>query len=266
MIVRFSLFLSLELCVTRQFLLQGVPLSHKNMVASVNNISQTYQLTPNDTVLLIMPLFHIHGLMSALLSTLATGGCVIIPPQMKFSASMFWHNAVTGNATWVTCVPTIYQVLLLRYEKDYPGNDKAPAFRFVRSCSSALAPSVLQEIEDKFRAPCVEAYAMTEASHQMTSNPLVGPRKPGTVGKGTGVDIAILDGNNQVVTDYDVEGEVCIRGKNVTKGYIGVTDEVNIEAFAGGWFHTGDQGKLDSDGYLQLTGRIKELINRAGKV
>jgi oxalate---CoA ligase len=244
--------------------LQGVPLTHANMVASINNISTTCRLTPDDAVLLVMPLFHIHGLMSALFSTLATGGCVILPPQPKFSAGAFWHNAAAGGATWVTCVPTIYQVLLLRHGKDHPGEDAAPRFRFVRSCSSALAPSVLAEIEEKFRAPCVEAYAMTEAAHQMTSNPLDGPRKPGTVGRGTGVDVAILDGGNNVVTDPDVEGEVCIRGRNVTGGYIGVSDEVNVEAFAGGWFHTGDQGKIDADGYLQLTGRIKELINRAG--
>lgn len=108
---------------------------------------------------------------------------------------------------------------------------------------------------------------MTEASHQMCSNPIEGQRKPGTVGKGTGVDVAILDKTNVVVTEPDTEGEVCIRGKNVTKGYIGANSEkINEEAFAGGWFHTGDQGILDADGYLQLTGRIKELINRAGKL
>ena len=244
---------------------KGVPLTHENLIASLNNIATTYQLTPADSVLLIMPLFHVHGLMSALLTTLATGGTVILPPQTKFSASKFYHNAQT--ATWVTCVPTIYQVLLLRYDQDYPLEDvkKQPKFRFVRSCSSALAPSVLKEIETKFNCPCVEAYAMTEASHQMCSNPIEGQRKPGTVGKGTGVDVAILDSNSNVVEEPNVEGEVCIRGKNVTSGYIGVTEEVNAEAFAGGWFHTGDQGKLDEDGYLTLTGRIKELINRGGE-
>lgn len=244
---------------------KGVPLTHANLIASINNISQTYQLQPSDAVLLVMPLFHVHGLMAALNSTLATGGCVILPPQIKFSATKFWHNAVSGKATWVTCVPTIYQVLLLRYDSDYP-KDSPPNFRFVRSCSSALAPSVLKQIEEKFHAPCVEAYAMTEASHQMCSNPIKdGPRKPGTVGKGTGVAVAILDKDNEVVMEPNKEGEVCIRGKNVTGGYLGVTDQVNKEAFAGGWFHTGDQGKLDQDGYLTLTGRIKELINRGGE-
>lgn len=244
---------------------KGVPLTHGNLVASMNNIATTYRLTPADSVLLIMPLFHVHGLMSALLTTLATGGTVILPPQLKFSASNFWHNATVGRATWVTCVPTIYQVLLLRFDQDYHPKENAPQFRFVRSCSSALAPSVLAKVEEKFNAPCVEAYAMTEASHQMCSNPIDGPRKAGTVGKGTGVAVAILDASNQVVNEPNVEGEVCIRGKNVTSGYIGVSDEVNKEAFAGGWFHTGDQGKLDEDGYLTLTGRIKELINRGGE-
>jgi acyl-CoA synthetase (AMP-forming)/AMP-acid ligase II len=230
----------------------------------MNNIAETYRLVPSDAVLLVMPLFHVHGLMAALNSTLATGGCVILPPQTTFSASKFWHNAVAGKATWVTCVPTIYQVLLLRYDADYPKDDP-PKFRFVRSCSSALAPSILKEIEEKFFSPCVEAYAMTEASHQMCSNPIDGPRKAGTVGKGTGVAVAILDKDNNVMTEPDTVGEVCIRGKNVTAGYIGVSDEVNKEAFAGGWFHTGDEGKLDRDGYLTLTGRIKELINRGGE-
>jgi len=243
---------------------KGVPLRHSNLVASINNIATCYQLTHQDAVLLVMPLFHVHGLMSALLSTLATGGCVIVPNQVKFSAQKFWFNAVQGHATWVTCVPTMYQVLLLRYDTDYP-KETPPNFRFVRSCSAALAPAVLQDVEVKFRAPCVEAYAMTEASHQMCSNPIHGPRKPGTVGKGTGVQVAILDVNNQVVKEPDTEGEVCIRGKNVTTGYLGVSDQVNQEAFAGGWFHTGDQGKLDKDGYLTLTGRIKELINRGGE-
>lgn len=246
---------------------KGVPLTNQNLICSMNNIAHTYALTPHDAVLLVMPLFHVHGLMSACNTTLATGGCIILPPQIKFSASAFWHNA--SQATWVTCVPTIYQVLLLRYDQDYPKNaaDDAPKFRFVRSCSAALAPSVLAEIEAKFHAPCLEAYAMTEASHQMCSNPLPqnGPRKAGSVGKGTGVAIAILDKENNVVTEPDIEGEVCIRGKNVTSGYLGVTSEVNQKAFAGGWFHTGDQGKLDVDGYLTLTGRIKELINRGGE-
>ena len=245
---------------------KGVPLTHANLICSMNNIARTYRLMPSDNVLLVMPLFHVHGLMSALNSTLATGGTVVLPPQRKFSAGQFWHNAVQGRATWVTCVPTIYQVLLLRHNADYPRTNP-PKFRFVRSCSSALAPSVLENIESKFRAPCVEAYAMTEASHQMCSNPLPadGPRKAGTVGKGTGVAIAILDKSNGVVSEAGVEGEVCIRGKNVTAGYLGVTGAVNQEAFAGGWFHTGDWGKLDVEGYLTLTGRIKEFINRGGE-
>lgn len=244
---------------------KGVPLMHQNLAASVTNISKHYKLGESDAVLLVMPLFHVHGLMSALLSTLATGGTVIMPPEGKFSASHFWRYAHRG-ATWVTAVPTMWQVLLLRYEADYPKDDP-PKFRFVRSCSSSLAPVTLKEIESKFGARCLEAYAMTEASHQMCSNPLPedGPAKAGTVGKGTGVEIAILDKDNRVVETPGTQGEVCIKGPNVTKGYRNAAPEVNVEAFAGGWFHTGDQGFLDAEGYLTLTGRIKELINRGGE-
>lgn len=243
---------------------KGVPLSHVNIATSVWNISATYELTKSDRSLLVMPLFHVHGLMAATLATLATGGAIIVPPGGKFSASAFWPAAIAGGATWYTAVPTMHQILLARVHEDYDAA-RAPSFRFIRSCSASLAPAILTRLEDQFGAPVLEAYAMTEAAHQMTSNPLPknGAHKPGTVGRAQGVEVAILDSNNQVVC-ADTIGEVCIRGENVTKGYQNNV-KANQEAFAGGWFHTGDQGKLDGDGYLTLTGRIKELINRGGE-
>lgn len=243
---------------------KGVPLSHKNLVTSVRNISTTYELTPSDRCVLVMPLFHVHGLMAATLATLATGGAVIIPPGGKFSASAFWPTAIVGHATWYTAVPTMHQILLARADKEY---DKAtaPTLRFIRSCSASLAPSVLVRMEQQFGAPVLEAYAMTEAAHQMTSNPLpkYGVRKPGSVGRAQGVEVVILNDKNQQQSINTI-GEVCIRGNNVTKGYHN-NENANLEAFAGGWFHTGDQGSLDEEGYLTLTGRIKELVNRGGE-
>ncbi len=240
---------------------KGVPLTHENLVTSLKNISATYELSPDDVAMVVMPLFHVHGLIGVALSTLYSGGSIVIPP--RFSAGAFWPVQAETGATWYSAVPTIHQVLLMRAD-----DDKAPqqSFRFIRSCSSALAPSVFHSLEKRFGAPVLEAYGMTEASHQMSSSPLPpGERMPGTVGKPTGVEVAIMDmeGKGDLLA-VGSTGEVVIKGRNVTHGYNNNPD-ANAEAFVNGWFRTGDQGILDDAGYLTLTGRIKELINRAGE-
>ena len=166
------------------------------------------------------------------------------------------------RVTWYSTVPTIHQVLVARADAD--NAPKQSGLRFIRSCSSALAPATLAQLEARFNAPVLEAYAMTEASHQMSSNPLPpAKRKPGSVGQGTGVDIAILDdGGNPLLPGR--QGEVCIRGANLMHGYNN-NPEANAAAFTAGYFRTGDQGVFDGDGYLTLTGRLKELINRGGE-
>lgn len=234
---------------------KAVPLSHQNLLCTMNNIVNTYHLTSKDVSYVVMPLFHVHGLIGALLSTLLSGGRAIIPP--RFSASVFWKEFGEHGCTWYSAVPTIHQVLL---NVDSPPEGITP--RFIRSCSSSLAPSTFFQLEKKFKAPVLEAYAMTEAAHQMTSNPLPpAARKPGSVGIPQGVQVRILDPNGDQVE----EGEVCIRGPNVTLGYLN-NAEANRDSFTkDGFFRTGDQGKLDADGYLFLTGRIKELINRGGE-
>ncbi|PSC68564.1 2-hydroxyacyl-lyase [Micractinium conductrix] len=244
---------------------KGVPLTHTNLAASLDNISRTYEFGPSDRCLLVMPLFHVHGLMAGLLAPLAAGSAVIMPASGRFSAGTFWQDAVQHGATFYTAVPTMHQILLSRSAQDYP-SAAPPPLRAIRSCSSALAPATLEQLEKAFKAPVLEAYAMTEASHQMTSNPLPkhGPHKPGTVGRAQGsVKVAILDERCQPVPSGGV-GEICIQGPNVTAGYL-ENPKANEEAFAGGWFHTGDQGKLDGEGFLTLTGRLKELINRGGE-
>ncbi len=238
---------------------KGVPLTHANLVASLANIRGTYELTPDDVAIVVMPLFHVHGLLGVALSTLTSGGTIVLPD--RFSAGAFWGVQEETGATWYSAVPTIHQVLLLRAD-----DDGAPhsSFRFIRSCSSALAPSVHEDMERRFGAPVLEAYGMTEASHQMSSNPLPpGTRIPGTVGAGTGVDIAIMDEAGTLLAAGE-SGEVAIRGPNVTHGYAN-NPEANAEAYTDGWFRTGDQGFLAEDGYLTLTGRLKELINRGGE-
>ncbi|KAI1211772.1 acetyl-CoA synthetase-like protein [Annulohypoxylon truncatum] len=235
-----------------------VPLTHRNLTRTMRNIQATYQLTAQDRTMLVMPLFHVHGLLCALLAPLYSGGSMIVPT--KFSASDFWQDFSTYGANWYTAVPTIHQILL----KD-PAPSPLPKIRFIRSCSSPLSPTVFHQLEEKFKAPVLEAYAMTEAAHQMTSNPLPpAKRKPGTVGLGQGVEVKILNDAGDEVPQGS-EGEICILGENVTKGYLN-NPTANASAFTkGGFFRTGDQGKKDEDGYIIITGRIKELINKGGE-
>lgn len=239
---------------------KGVPLTHLNLMTSIGNIAAHYQLSPTDTGLVVMPLFHVHGLIGATLSSFSVGSTLVMPA--RFSAGAFWPAAKTHHVTWYSAVPTIHQVLVSRADAD--GAPHQSGFRFIRSCSSALAPATLAQLEGRFNAPVLEAYAMTEASHQMTSNPLPpGIHKPGSVGLGTNVDVAIMDEAGNIL-EHGSQGEVVVRGANVTHGYHNNPD-ANAAAFTNGWFRTGDRGVMDSDGYVTLIGRIKELINRGGE-
>lgn len=238
-----------------------VPIRHRNLVASTANIITTYQLSPADRSLCVMPLFHIHGIVASLLSQLAAGGAVICPPG--FDGLKFWSWVEQARPTWYSAVPTMHQVLLARAERN-AAIIAANPFRFIRSSSAPLPPVVMEQMEAVFGAPVIESYGMTEASHQMTSNPLPpGQRKPGSVGIGFGVEVGIMDESGNLLPK-GVKGEVVVRGPNVVDGYEN-NPEANAAAFVRGWFRTGDQGYLDDDGYLCLTGRIKELINRGGE-
>jgi acyl-CoA synthetase (AMP-forming)/AMP-acid ligase II len=238
-----------------------VPLSHANLMISARNVADTYQLTAEDVSLCVMPLFHVHGLVASTLATLLTGGTVVVPP--RFNPLSFWSTVRDHRASWYSAVPTIHQVLLSRAKA---GSRPAGAehLRFIRSCSAALPPQMMADLEERFGAPVLEAYGMTEAAHQMSSNPLPpGARKPGSVGCGTAVGIAILNEAGDLLPAGAV-GEVSIKGPNVFSGYES-NAEANATSFSNGWFRTGDQGYLDGDGYLTLVGRIKELINRGGE-
>jgi acyl-CoA synthetase (AMP-forming)/AMP-acid ligase II len=237
-----------------------VPLRHRNLAASTDNIASTYRLGSDDVALCVMPLFHIHGLMASVMATLRSGGTVVIPP--RFDPLTFWPAAQEHGATWYSAVPTIHQMLLLRNRGERPTG--AGRLRFIRSSSSALPPETMRQLEERFGAPVLEAYGMTEASHQMASNPLPpADRRPGTVGLGTGVEIGIMDEAGQLL-EGDATGEVVIRGPSVIDGYAD-NPEANAAAFTEGWFRTGDLGRLDPDGYLALVGRLKEMINRGGE-
>jgi len=239
---------------------KGVYLRHKNLVASMRTIAAGYGLGAEDVSYCVMPLFHVHGLVASTLAALASGGRVVVPP--RFSASRFWPDVVANGATWFTAVPTIHRTLVL-HAADHP-LPREHGLRFARSCSSALAPSLWREFEQRLELPLVEAYGMTEASHQMASNPLPpGDRRPGTVGPATGVEVAILDDDWQPLP-ADAPGEVAIRGESVVDEYRG-NPEATAASFRDGWFRTGDRGRVSTDGYLTLDGRIKELINRGGE-
>jgi acyl-CoA synthetase (AMP-forming)/AMP-acid ligase II len=238
-----------------------VPLTHANLSVSAGNVARGYALSSSDVSLCAMPLFHVHGLVASTLATLSTGGTVVVPS--KFSPLSFWRVARDHGATWYSAVPTLHQLLLARAE---PGSKPAGAerLRFIRSCSASLAPQVMHDLEAAFGAPVLEAYGMTEAAHQMSTNPLPpGERKPGSVGRGTDVRISIMDDGGGHLAAGN-RGEVVIKGPNVTKGYENNPD-ANASAFTDGWFRTGDQGVLDADGYLTLVGRLKDLINRGGE-
>jgi acyl-CoA synthetase (AMP-forming)/AMP-acid ligase II len=236
-----------------------VPLTHGNLAAAAVGIGRSLALSAADRCLNIMPLFHVHGLLGALLSSLAAGGSVVCTPGLVPAGFAGWLTSF--QPTWYTAVPTLHQSILAALPAGVPAMHR---LRFLRSCSSALPPTLMRDLEARFGVPVLEAYGMTEASHQMTCNPLPPrPRKPGSVGIPAGAEVAILDDAGNAVS-RGTTGEVCIRGPGVTRGYE-ANPEANEKAFTHGWFRTGDQGHLDDEGYLFLTGRLKEIINRGGE-
>ncbi|MDX2548265.1 FadD7 family fatty acid--CoA ligase [Streptomyces sp. WI04-05B] len=241
-----------------------VPISHSNVAASVQGICATYELSPADATVAVMPFFHGHGLFAALLASLASGGCVLLPERGRFSAGTFWDDMRAVTATWFTAVPTIHEILLDRSEREYPG-PRAPSLKFVRSCSAPLNTATQRALERTFGAPLLSAYGMTESSHQATSEPLPerGALKQGSVGRPTGVEVRVVDRSGRACP-AGAEGEVWVHGPTVARGYLADGD-ASAYTFVDGWLRTGDLGTLDAEGYLSLTGRIKNVINRGGE-
>ena len=238
-----------------------VLLTQSNLCESAYNVAKSLKLDEKDRCLNVMPLFHIHGLVAALLATLGSGGSVVCTSGFSEGRFFKWMN--TLHPTWYTAVPTMHQSILNRAKKEHAVVKRNP-LRFIRSSSSALPPQVMEQLENCFGAPVIEAYGMTEAAHQMTSNPLPPAiRKPRSVGIAAGPEVAVMGEDGTLLKPGQI-GEIVIRGTNVTTGYEN-NPMANQDAFLKGWFRTGDQGKFDDDGYLFITGRIKELINRGGE-
>lgn len=236
-----------------------VPLTHHNLATSARNVAATLDLTRDDRGLNVMPLFHIHGLVAGLFATMAVGGSVVCTPGFDALRFNRWLNS--AQPTWFTAVPTMYQLLLAR--ADGRTEQERPVLRFVRSSSAAMPPQALQAAEQLFGAPFIESYGMTEAAHQMTANPLPpGMRKPGSVGIDGITEVRVLAEDGSPAS-AGVTGDIVIRGECVTPGYV-ANPEANAASFSDGWFRTGDIGRLDEDGYLFITGRSKEMINRGG--
>lgn len=238
-----------------------VPLLQRNIVASARSVGATLQLTPHDRGLNVMPLFHIHGLIAGLMAPLMAGGSVVC--TTGFQTAPFFEWLQLFSPTWYTAVPTIHQAVL-QSAGAYPVAIQQSSLRLIRSSSAALPPSVMAKLENLFCAPVIEAYGMTEAAHQMASNPLPPrTRKPGSVGIPAGPEMAILDEAGRRMAAGAI-GEIAIRGTNVMPGYE-KNAGANAISFTHGWFRTGDQGFYDEEGYFFITGRIKELINRGGE-
>lgn len=241
-----------------------VPLTHANLAASAGAVARTVQLTPADRCLGVMPWFHIHGLVAALLASLHAGASVSCPPTFAPDDALDWLEAEA--ATWYTAVPTMHQALLAatRARSRTGRSWTTPRLRTIRSSSAALPTTVLHDLEETFGVPVIEAYGMTEAAHQMACNPLPPAlRKPGTVGVAAGPDVAIMDAAGTLLP-VGATGEVVVRGPSITAGYLD-NPAANAGSFVDDWFRTGDEGVLDDEGYLTLTGRLKEMINRGGE-
>jgi acyl-CoA synthetase (AMP-forming)/AMP-acid ligase II len=243
-----------------------VPWTHGNIASSVRAIIAGYLLGPQDATVAVMPLYHGHGLLAALLSTLASGGTVLLPARGRFSAHTFWDDIDAVRATWYTAVPTIHQILLQRAATDPSGNKRA-ALRFIRSCSASLTPETAQALQEEFSAPVVCAFGMTEATHQVATTGIDQTENPaattGLVGRSTGPQIRISGSDGRPVPAEAV-GEVWLRGPTVVRGYLG-DPAITAANFTDQWLRTGDLGSLSAAGDLTVRGRIKELINRGGE-
>jgi acyl-CoA synthetase (AMP-forming)/AMP-acid ligase II len=243
-----------------------VPWTHDNIASSVHDVIATYGLGPHDATVAVMPLFHGHGLIAALLSSLASGGTVLLPARGRFSAHTFADDLHAVGATWFTAVPTIHQILLERAAIDQPDSPfhEHAQLRFIRSCSAALSPETAQALRTEFAAPVRSAYGMTESTHQVTSTSENQDQlASGLVGRSSGAQIQIV-GDDSRPRPPDAVGEIWVRGRTVVRGYLD-DPAATARTFAHGWLHTGDLGSLSAEGELTLHGRIKELINRGGE-
>ena len=236
-----------------------VPLTHAAVCLSAYNVGATLALAPRDRLLNVLPLFHVHGLVSGVVAALAAGSSAVCTAGFDAAAFCGWLKEF--RPTWYTAVPAIHQAVLSAARVD-PRSARQSSLRVIRSASSSLPPSVTEGLEALFGVPVIDTYGMTEAASQIAANPLE-RRKPGSVGQPAGPEIAIMDSEGRRLP-AGKRGEIALRGPTITRGYDN-DPAATASAFRDGWFRTGDLGYLDADGYLFIVGRIKEIINRGGQ-
>lgn len=237
-----------------------VCLNNSMVMAGARNIIKHLKLSEKDICLNIMPLYHVHGLM-VLIASLLSGGRVISTP--KYNNSLFYGWLQEFKPTWYTASAGIQENILLRSEEN---RDKIKdlKLRFIRSSSAPLSPQTTKGLEKFFNAPIAESYGMTEATLQITTQPLPPKKKKiGSCGRPTELELAIVDKENNFVNSEEL-GEIVIKGDNVIKEYEN-NKEANKKSFWKDWLRTGDLGYLDRDGFLFIKGRIKEMINKGGE-
>ncbi len=242
---------------------KGVRLTQSNLVAGGETPTEAHRLTDTDRALCVLPFYHINGLCVTLLAPLVSGGSVVMPE--RFSASGFWDLIREHRCTWFSVVPTQISYLLHGAEQAQGDRHGLENVRFARSASAPLAPEVQTAFEDRFGIPVVETMGLTETAAQILSNPLPpGQRKIGSPGIAYGNDVIIADAAQRAVT-ADTEGEILVRGPNVMAGYLKNEDATRAALTVDGWLRTGDLGRMDADGYVFVTGRLKELIIKGGE-
>jgi len=244
---------------------KGVLLSHANVLYAAKTVSQWHRLTPADTVLSSLPIYHINGQVIATISPFFSGGAIVAPHH--FSVSNWWQVAIKYRCTWINMVPTII-AYLINAAKSNGIDPNLPAqlkqIRFGRSASAPLPPEHHHEFEKLFGIPVIEGMGMTESASMVFCNPQDGERRYGSPGLPCGVEAKVVDPNGIELANNQI-GEVCLRGANVMQAYYHGEAET-AKAFASdGWLKTGDLGLRDDGGFYFITGRLKELIIKGGE-
>jgi len=242
---------------------KGVVLTHANLLAGGHNTAQAHEISSGDRGLCVLPLYHINAVCVSLMGSLASGGSIVLPP--RFSVSNFWQMIKTFDCTWFSVVPTQISYLLHNCDENGVRANKDNKLRFGRSASAPLSPDMHATFEKRFEVPIIETMGLTETAAQILSNPLPPKiRKIGSPGIAFGNEVMIADQAQREVAN-GIEGEVLVRGANVMRCYL-KNDAATREAITDtGWLRTGDLGKMDEDGYVYITGRLKELIIKGGE-
>lgn len=241
---------------------KGVVLTHKNLIAGGANTALAHELSADDRGLCVLPLYHINGLCVTLMGALVSGSSLIIP--RKFSVGRFWEQLRQFGGTWFSVVPTQISYLLNETADGKHITAGLEKLRFGRSASAPLSPDVQSAFEARFGVPVIETMGLTETAAQILSNPMRGTRKIGSPGIAYGNEVIIADGEQNELPAGQ-EGEVLVRGQNVMKGYLRNVGATRDALTSDGWLRTGDLGRMDREGYVTITGRIKELIIKGGE-